>query len=261
MKELFDRITGMLGNFGKPQSVDGDFVVVPEDHTVTDLQSYKDGPRRIKEAVKVTTARSFIKYVADFNTDYTAVFADLKGEKFTAVMDYHDPVNGPAWCEHKVHYSCPTDSRWKTWLEQDGKAMSQTNFAIFIESNLIDIVSPSGAEMLTISKELQAKKKIDFKSGQDLSNGDVQFTYNEQTTGSAGQMEIPQEFKLGIPVYEGGAKYEVTARLRYRIQEGVLTMWYDLLRPERMAEDAFQEVKAQIEKGLSDKATFFDGSI
>ena len=261
MKELLDRVLTALSNIGNPQAADGAFVIVPHDHEVKDLQSFQEGPRRIKQSIKVSTARSLVKYVKDFATEYTAIFADLKNEKFTAVLDYHDPVSGPAWGDHIVSYSCPRDSRWNTWLGSDGSKMSQTNFAIFIESNLIDIVAPSGADMLTIAKELQAKKKIDFKSGQDLSNGDVQFTYNEQTTGSAGQIDIPQEFKLGIPVYEGGAKYEVTARLRYRIQEGVLTMWYDLLRPERMAEDAFQEVKAEIEKGLADKAIFFDGSI
>ena len=261
MKELFDRIMGVFSGFGKPQSVDGDFVVLPQDHAVRDLQGFKEGPRHIEASVKVSTARSFVKYVSDFVTDYTAVFADLKNERFTAVLDYHDPVNGPAWGKHVVSYSCPVDSRWRAWLLLDGKTMSQTDFALFIETNLLDIVDPSGADMLTISKELQAKKKIDFKSGQNLANGDVQFTYNEKTTGSAGQMDIPQEFKLGIPVYEGGAKYEVTARLRYRITDGVLTMWYDLLRPERMAEDAFKEVQNEIEQGLNDKVTFFDGSM
>lgn len=259
MKEALCQIINAISGYSNPQKAEGDYAVIPENHKLEDLQKFQEGPRHIKSKAQVTTCRSFVKYVADFYTDYTAIFADLKGQKFTAILDHHDPLNGPAWAEHTVTYACPVDSRWTTWNDSDGEAMSQTSFAMFIESNLIDIVEPSGADMLTIAKELQAKKKIDFKSGQNLSNGDVQFTYNEQTTGTAGSMEIPQEFKLGIPVYEGGDPYEVTARLRYRISEGNLTMWYDLLRPERMAEDAFKEIKESIEKQLADKATFFDG--
>lgn len=123
------------------------------------------------------------------------------------------------------------------------------------------IAAVRSTDMLTISRNLQAKKKVDFKSDQNLSNGDIQFTYNETTTGTAGQLEIPQEFTLGIPVYEGGAPYEVKARLRYRISEGKLTMWYDLVRPERMEEDAFKETAANIKQQCSGVAEIYDAAI
>jgi len=258
MQDFINRIINAVTGTAEAKTADGDYAVLPEGHKLQDLEQYQDRPRRIEKDLNLATARSFIKYVADFGTDYSVVFANLKNQQFKAILDYHDPLNGPGWCQHTATYSCPVDIRWKTWKGNDGKPMPQVDFARFIEDNLIDIANPSGSDMLTIAKSLQAKKNIEFKSDQRLSNGDIQFTYNETTNGSAGQLEVPEEFTLGIPVYEGGAKYEVTARLRYRISDGKLVMWYDLLRPDRMEEDAFKEVEQEINTGLTDKVTFFN---
>lgn len=254
IKQMIAAVTGTA----EAKKANGDYAVLPEGHALEDLEQFQARPRRIKQALSVATARSFIKYVADFGTDYTVVFSNLKNQQFKAILDYHDPVNGPSWCEHIVTYSCPIDIRWKTWIGHNGKPLKQVDFARFIEDNLIDIATPKGADILAIAKELQAKKSLDFKSGQNLSNGDIQFTYNEATTGSAGELSIPETFTLGIPVYEGGDKYEVIARLRYRISEGGLALWYDLLRPDRMEEDAFKAVEEEINQALNDKVTFFN---
>lgn len=238
-----------------------EFAVVPGGYYVEDLQQFKDAPRRIKERIELRSAQSFCDYVARFAAKGASVFCDLKGQSFTAVLDYHADQDNPAWAGHKATYTCPIDSRWKVWTSRNGKQMNQVEFAQFIEDNLPDIVEPNGADMLTVSRTLQAKKKVEFKSDQNLSNGDIQFTYNETTNGSAGNIEIPQEFTLGIPVYEGGAKYSVTARLRYRISEGKLAMWYDLVRPERMEEDAFKETASGIKQECAGVAAIYDAAI
>ncbi|WP_010322997.1 DUF2303 family protein [Marinobacterium stanieri] len=238
-----------------------EFAVVPEGYQVEDLQEFKGAPRRIKTTIELRSAQSFCDYVSRFADEGATVFCDLKGQRFTAVLDYHENADSPAWSGHKATYTCPIDSRWKTWTSRNGKPMSQVEFAQFIEDNLPDIVKPEGADMLTVSRTLQAKKKVEFNSDQNLSNGDIQFTYNETTNGSAGNIEIPQEFVLGIPVYEGGAKYEVIARLRYRISEGKLSMWYDLVRPERMEEDAFKETANDIQQQCESAASIYDAAI
>lgn len=240
---------------------DAEKALVPEGYRLEDLEHLHAAPRRIKQHIELRSAQSFIDYVERFSDDGATVFCDLKGQKFSAILDYHKEADIARWGDHRATYNCPVDTRWKLWTAHNGKAMNQVDFARFIENNLPDIVQPSGADMLNVSRSLQAKKKIDFKSDQTLSNGDIQFTYNEQTTGSAGQMEIPQEFTLGIPVYEGGAKYELKARLRYRINEGQLAMWYDLLRPERLLEDAFNELSAHIKKEVEGFARTYDAAL
>ena len=41
-----------------------------------------------------------------------------------------------------------------------------------------------------------------------------------------------------MPIYFNGAAYRIDARLKYRIREGKLTLWYELIRPEKIIEDA-----------------------
>ena len=48
------------------------------------------------------------------------------------------------------------------------------------------------------------------------------------------QMMNPSAF-VGMP------PVDVMARLRYRIEQGNLTMWYDLVRPHKVAEQAFSD--------------------
>lgn len=129
--------------------------------------------------------------------------------------------------------------------------MSQEQFAHFIEQNLVDIVEPNSAEMLEISRELVAKKSANFSSSIRLSNGEHQFSYDEEIKGTtkSGNLSIPETFKIGIPVFLNGEAYSIEARLRYRInKEHQLEMWYELIRPHDIYEDAFNTIFANIEK-------------
>ena len=94
------------------------------------------------------------------------------------------------------------------------------------------------------------KKKVNFAQGIRLSNGQNELTYEEQIEGTAGKgkFKIPEEFTIGIPVLEGGLRYAVQCRLRYRIVDGGnLTMWYEIIRAHKILEDAITEVWKSIE--------------
>ena len=128
-----------------------------------------------------------------------------------------------------------------------------------IEANAIDIVQPAAAEMIQIALTLQAKTKVDFASGIRLDNGQVQLTYQEKIEGSAGtkgELKIPEKFTLALRIFQGGDKYQVEAYLRYRIKEGKATFFYQIIRPERLIEDAFEQVKKQVETGCTGGAIF-----
>jgi len=115
--------------------------------------------------------------------------------------------------------------------------------------------------MLTISRTLEAKKDVNFKSATRLSDGAQQFAYSEEVQGTAGKgaLVIPETFDIGIPVFNGGGGYRVTARLRYRITDGRLALWYELLREHKVLEDALAQARTDIESGTGIKA--FVGSI
>lgn len=253
MAEDYQAIIDAGQNLGQPKAAgDGLYAVIPEGSTVEDLERFLDAPIRARATVTAKTAETFSAYVNRFKilggaAPKTAVFADQ--EKFTLVgiIDYHG-FGEPAFREHRVSYTAPRSLEWQTWKGKNGQTMSQTDFARFIEDNVVDIRSPAGAEVLEVSRGLQAKSSVEFASAIRLSDGSQQFTYAETIDGSTakGTMKVPEEFTLGIPVFFGGQAYSVVARLRYRIKEGKLVLWYDLYRPEYIEKDAFEQIVADV---------------
>jgi len=219
--------------------------------TEIDIEKYLPAPTRIIKTINVSEATSFIDYWQTFATDASVILADLNSQKFTAVFDYHQPGK-PAWESHKcVLVSCYS-SEWQTWSGRDKKPFSQIEFAEFIESNAIDIIDPAAAVMIEVAMTLQANKKVKFNSGVRLDNGQIQLGYHEVIDGSAGakgDLKIPDKFKLAIRIFQGGEKYEVECHLRYRINDGDLKFFYQVVRPERLLEDAFETIKKQVQTG------------
>jgi len=142
----------------------------------------------------------------------------------------------------------------------NGKRMTQAAFAEFIEDNYPDIVKPSHAEMIQVSTNLSAKKSVQFSQATRLDNGQSQLVYQEEVKGSVetkgGSMKVPDGFTLKLPVFLGGAAYQLDARLRYRIEDGKLQIWYDLHRPHKVVEAATQAVTQSIRKGIGEDPMF-----
>lgn len=227
------------------------FVVVPQDAKVADLENYLLAPTRKRGSTTLTDVASFIAFVSAEKTPETRIYGNLDNPHFTAVFNDHGK-SGPGWRDHIAKYACPLSPEWLIWIGHSGKHKTQVDFAQFIEDNLPDIVEPAGAEMLEISRSLEAKKSVNFASGVRLTNGANELTYEETISGAAqkGKLQVPEGFVIGIPVLQGGDSYRVEARLRYRIGDGgKMTMWYELVRPHKIVEDAIKNIRAEIKTG------------
>lgn len=231
----------------------GSYAVLGQGDQVKDLEFLLDHPRRIKQMVQAHDVASFNAYFNKFKGTASVIFADRTGFTVSAVIDYHHPADGveelPHWCSHRVVYTAPRSPEWETWTGHNNKRMTQADFALFIENNVADIRTPAGSDVLEVARNLQAKKAVDFSSAIRIATGEQQFTYSETVDGSArnGQLKVPEEFTLGIPVFRNDAAYEVRARLRYRIDGGKLALWYDLYRPEAIEADAFGKIVDAVE--------------
>mgnify|MGYP000207761023 CR=1 FL=1 len=226
-----------------------------------DLEQYADKPARIRENITLCEIESFVDYYQRFADDKSIIKANLASRKFTAIFDYHSPGQ-PAWQAHTCSLVCKTSTEWDTWEATDGRQFNQIEFAEFIERNSIDIVDPAASVMLEIAMTLQANKKVKFNSGVRLDNGQVQLGYHEVVEGSAGKkgdLKIPDKFKLALRVFQGGEKYSVECHLRYRINDGTLIFFYQIIRPERLLEDAFELVKKQVSTGCPGATVFVVG--
>lgn len=240
-------------SLGGPKAIEEHpYIIVPAGAVVQDAESYMASPLRKRGTVTLNDVASFTNYVNAEKTTATRLYGQFQPPGFVAVMNDHGEE--PAWKDYRATYACPLSAEWKTWNEKSGRPMNQADFAAFIENNLPDIAIPPAADMLEISRSLEAKKKVNFASGIRLSNGQNELTYEEQVSGTAnkGKLQVPEEFTIGIPVLEGGIKYAVTARLRYRIGDGgTLAMWYELIRPHKILEDAVSAVWAEVQDKTS----------
>lgn len=227
------------------------FVVVPEGYESHTFERLLPAPTRHTGRATFNDAASFIRYVGEYSGAATArlYYQVTPSPAFVAVLN-HRTAGSPSWGDHRAVYNAPLSPEWKTWTASDGKRMKQEEFALFIEQNLPDVIMPTAAEFLELAQNFQATKAVNFASGTRLGNGQNQLVYEETIqarAGERGQLEIPETFTLGIPVFEGDAAYSLIARLRYRIQDGKLVLWYDLDRPHKIIDDAVKQLRVAIE--------------
>lgn len=233
-------------------------ILVPEGNSLECIEHTMLSPVRPRGTIKLFDVDSFIEECAKRNLMEGVVIYGRKTAPigFVAVFNDHDSTGGAGWRDWRAVYDCPTSVEWKTWMDSNGKPRTQVEFARFIEDNLPDVMEPASVDMLEISRTLEAKKKVDFKSSIRLSDGQNEFAFEEQIEGTAskGRLKIPETFVIGIPVLDGGPKHRITARLRYRIDPAAkLVLWYDLERPHKDLEFAVAAVWERIEKDLSAK--------
>lgn len=235
------------------------FAAVPNGFTLTSLAQFNHEPERVKQAVTLLTAADLVGYFCRFKNPSSAIFADERTAKYVAVIDYHDADGKPHWSSHTASYSCPKAKEWDIWSAANGKRMPQSDFAVFLEDNYIDIIEPSSAEMIEVATSLEAKKSVQFKSAVRMSNGQTDFTYTENIDGNArgGQLKIPEKFRIEIPVFLSGPRYSIDARLRYRIGDGgALQIWFDLHRAHSIVEAATQDITKAIRAGIGESPMY-----
>lgn len=224
------------------------YALVPPGYSFRSLEDTLPWPARKRGRDTLNDADSFVRFVNENKTGATRLYGTLTPPSVLAVFDDHG--DEPGWRQHTALYACPLSAEWKTWNAADGRRMQQAEFAQFVEDNAPDCVTPPAADMIEIARTLEAKKKVNFASGIRLTNGQTELTYEETVQGTAakGRLALPEVFTLGVPVLEGGPKYALEARLRYRIGDGgALAMWFDLVRPHKLIEHAAREVWGLIE--------------
>ena len=235
------------------------FVMAPQGYAVHDLEKTLQIPTRKRGKVTMNDASSFIDYF-NIHADESKIYGQVTPPKFVGVLN-DNTESDPGWGDHRVTYDCPLSNEWQAWKAFSGQPRDQIAFSEFIESNTLDITSqaegePSGADMLEVATNFKAQKKVNFASGQRMANGGVNFVYQEEVNGTAGekgQIKVPEVFWIGIPVFEGGAPYRIECKLRYRLKDGNLSMWFEMVRYHKVLEAAFMDIWEEIATGTGVK--------
>lgn len=246
MKQPIEIITEHRGNLRR--------VALPPDWTLIEKD---DDPKLLKEPrrkiakVRVQDADSFIDYVKRHGSLTNSTIwcvADYKSGKvdFLGILNDHgEDENQAAWRDHRASFTPEFAEEWNRWTGQHKKPFSQIEFAAFIEDNLKDITShegsPSGAQMLEMALTFEANQDMRFKSAIRLQNGGVQMSFVQDDDAQTLQkMQVFDRFSIGCQVFWNGDAYRIDARLRYRVRDGKLAFWFELLRQDKVLEAATQ---------------------
>lgn len=217
-------------------------------------------PARKKGTIRLDEEISFIEYINRHKlTDLTTIYCQADYRKsevdFDCVINDHEGFrDGQQWRDHRALYKPVFSEEWKRWSGGNKLLHSQVEFAQFVEENLDDIAAvegmPSGADLYKMAVSFEANQDKRFKSSIRLQSGGVQLNFIEDDDAQTlEQMKMFEKIAIGIPVFWNGDAYQITARLRYRVTQGVLKFWYELIRPDRVIEDAtktmIQKIKSE----------------
>lgn len=231
------------------------YAVLPEGYTIEELPSAAR-PERPRAVVQLRDVASFVRYFNDHKTAASRIFARLDPALFLAVFDeFSEVAEGDGvvwpqadWREFRAAFAVPASREWKLWNEVNLEQMSQLSFAEFLQDNLPDVTQPAGADLLELALKFEAAQSGSYIANQRLQDGSHHLQWKADNNAS-GSVKLPEYITLSIPVFENEQPSELQARLRYRLKEGQLTLWYELVRPHKVLETAFRSAWDRIAAG------------
>lgn len=209
-------------------------LILPEGFKAVDANDPYALPPRIRQGVTVDERASLVSYVNRFSEKRSVLIADYDAGRISAVLDYHGQPEdgslvGPG--QHVATLALRPSEEFKRWNAIQGQRLSQAEFAAFLEENAEDIVDPAPAVMIEISRDLEATQGVIFKSSTRLENGDRGFVYETETR-TKGEVVVPRQFTLGLPLWQGEGTTELRCAFRWQVSGGGLLLGFEWRRVE-----------------------------
>lgn len=225
------------------------FMVMPKTCEVVDVSKYEP-PQFIKQDVMLQDVESFTAYVNAFKLHNTLIFANIQGNacRFVAAIDYHEPGpdGRPGRVTHRAAMGTEFTPEWADLMDFDGFEFDQVTFAEFLEQRVKLFVEPIGANLLELVQNLHGASNVRFSSAMRLQSGAHRFHFDGEVElrgqAGGGDIELPKELRLGIAPFVGLTMYSVQVRLKYRIKEHKLVIWYEVVDKQHIVRDAIMEL-------------------
>lgn len=205
-------------------------------------------PHIVKTAVVVDQRASLSAYVNRFSDARSILIADYDAGSIKAVLDWHfdnavvDGVSlDPQPREHTCTLKLRPSEEFKRWAEMENSFHGQAEFAAFLEENAVDVIDPEPAVLIEISRDLEGTQGVTFKGSTRLENGDRSFVYETETR-AKGDIKVPREFVLSIPLYDGEEPVPLRCAFRWRINSGQLQMGFVWRRVEYQRRAHFAQI-------------------
>jgi hypothetical protein len=226
---------------------------------------YRTAPERRKGLAEMTELESFIAHVKRFSDEDSALFADrdARAPSLTCVLDYHKATaeGAPRFGQHRTRYVFPLAEEWVAWTGASGKPMTQALFAEWLENRIADVSDPlealdttknvmnqllctfaSPAVLVDLARGLTVRVESVVANSQTLKSGESVMRFDTQHTDERGApLNIPGAFLIAVPVFRSGARYQLAAKLRYRVAQGKVSWFFDLHRAAETLDHAIRE--------------------
>jgi uncharacterized protein YfdQ (DUF2303 family) len=197
-------------------------------------------PKLISQKVTLQNADALVEYLNRFKSADSLLLADVAASRIVGALDYH-AVDKAALVVHTATLDLPFSEEWKIWTAISGQMKQQLEFARFIEENAPDIKAPDAGSLLEAVRDLQARRNVSFIKAVRTETDNESFEFNDNTEArTKGDLELPTKFLLNIPVYFGDPPTEVYAFLRWKLDDGALTLGIKLHRAEHIRQAAFK---------------------
>lgn len=246
--------TSFPDTFAELQSVEGTrkFILRDKDVEVSSLEQYQQQPNRLRANIVFHQLESFAKYVKSHSADAELNRKDFvtKEGMFLTLFDFGTRVV-PGFGDDKASYAPSYSRQWLTWMGRHNKTQKQSEFATFIDDNKDDVVEPNTADLIRIIENIEGHTMATFQSTARAGAGTVRIAYTETTetkggtSTEGGAMDIPKEFKIVVPVFNGGAPFTVTVRLKIVIEQGKPFFTYEVRGHEKAVETAVEYLVQQ----------------
>lgn len=258
---------------------------VPDGHggfnleTDAALDALQAAPERKRGNVALDTVEAFTAFVLRHATAATTIWCKVDREKctasFRAIFNDNNAVEVdakgadiavPGWRDFTATFTPARSVEWNIWSGADGKAMDQASFATFIDDNLKDIATvegrPTATQMLAMATNLEISQDKSIKSAVRVQSSGVQVEYVENDDAETiKRMNVFDRFVLGLAPFWRGAGYQMEARLKYKLSQQKLTLWYELVRPDLVLDDATQSLITQIQESVGRQVFFGDARV
>lgn len=244
---LLDAGAAIAAPKNNPHAESRAYAIVPGDHRIEYLERVEE-PQRKKGIILLQDADSFIEYFNRHKGDENATYASIDPAGFVGILNEHGTT--PDWRDFGCKYTPKYSKEWIVWNARNKQDFDGNEaFAYWLEDNLQDVIEPPNASLMEIAINFKVNSNAAFSNAVRLGNGNTELNYTNAVEGSSsagtsGKVAIPEMIKIDIPVFEGrdAKKYNVSARFRYRLNNGSLKIKYELVRPHKVLEAAFTEM-------------------
>lgn len=218
-------------------------------------------PDFVQQQEVMVEPKSFTAYITAFKSSTAICRASLSKNSIVAVLDYHGRAREgggdaavPGRSAHVVTLSCPFDLDYARWrpVFAGKQTFNQDELARFLEDMIHTIAAPPAGDLTEAIADLEIVRHVHFKSARNDRNGNVTIAYQELDDENVpvrdGKLTLPESVSIVVPIFQGGNPVMLVAKLRHRMDKGVVA--FSLIVPsiDVKEREAFRSIGDGVER-------------